>query len=43
MAMESRCYRGGKGRTRMRILKLSHLDAVAVGVNLGLLAMLIFA
>ena len=43
MAMESRCYRGGKGRTRMRILKLSYLDAVAVGVNLGLLAMLIFA
>lgn len=26
MAMESRCYHGGKGRTRMKVLKLSPLD-----------------
>ncbi|MBP3372531.1 MAG: energy-coupling factor transporter transmembrane protein EcfT [Clostridia bacterium] len=41
MAMESRCYHGGKGRTRMRILTLSWVDAAAVAVNLGLLALLI--
>jgi len=26
LAMESRCYRGGVGRTRMKQLKLSHVD-----------------
>jgi len=26
IAMEARCYRGGKGRTRMRQLKISYLD-----------------
>ncbi len=41
MAMESRCYHGGKGRTRMRILTLSWVDAAAVAINLGLLALLI--
>ena len=41
MAMESRCYHGGRGRTRMRILTLSWVDAAAVAVNLGLLALLI--
>lgn len=30
MAMEARCYRGGEGRTRMKILKLGIVDAVAV-------------
>jgi len=29
MAMESRCYRGGKGRTRMKILRMSWRDGVA--------------
>ncbi|MBE7057336.1 MAG: energy-coupling factor transporter transmembrane protein EcfT [Ruminococcaceae bacterium] len=28
VAMESRCYRGGKGRTRFRMLKFSWCDAV---------------
>ncbi len=28
-AMEARCYRGGEGRTRLRQLRLSGLDAVA--------------
>ena len=41
MAMESRCYHGGKGRTRMRILTLSWVDAAAVAINAGLLALLI--
>lgn len=30
MAMEARCYKGGEGRTRMKILKLSYNDLIAV-------------
>ena len=41
MAMESRCYHGGKGRTRMRVLTLSWVDAAAILINLGLLVLLI--
>ncbi|OPJ60660.1 energy-coupling factor transporter transmembrane component T family protein [Clostridium oryzae] len=29
MAMEARCYRGGKGRTRMKVLKFSCNDLIA--------------
>lgn len=29
MAMEARCYRGGEGRTRMKILKFTHRDVTA--------------
>jgi len=29
MAMEARCYRGGEGRTRMRVMKLTRLDLLA--------------
>lgn len=29
MAMESRCYRGGNGRTRMRQIKFTRLDVIA--------------
>lgn len=32
MAMEARCYRGGENRTRMRQLKISRGDYVAVGI-----------
>lgn len=28
MAMEARCYRGGEGRTRMKVLKYTRLDVV---------------
>ena len=31
MAMECRCYRGGEGRTRMRVLKITGKDYLAVG------------
>jgi energy-coupling factor transport system permease protein len=31
--MEARCYRGGDGRTRMKILKLSKRDYMAYGVS----------
>lgn len=30
MAMEARCYKGGEGRTRMKVLKLSYNDFIAV-------------
>ena len=30
MAMEARCYHGGEGRTRMRVLRLTWQDAIAV-------------
>ena len=32
MAMEARCYHGGEGRTRLRVLKYSRYDLHAVGV-----------
>ena len=32
MAMEARCYHGGEGRTRLRVLKYSRYDLYAVGV-----------
>ena len=32
MAMEARCYHGGEGRTRMRVLRYTYKDLVAVGV-----------
>jgi energy-coupling factor transport system permease protein len=32
IAMEARCYRGGAGRTRMRVLRLGPRDAVAFAV-----------
>ncbi len=33
MAMECRCYRGGKGRTRMKVLRMGARDAVALCVT----------
>jgi len=41
MAMESRCYHGGEGRTRLRVLKYSTNDAVAALVMVGLIALLV--
>ena len=42
VAMESRCYRGGKGRTRFRVLKFSKNDIVVtvavVGLAVGIIA-----
>ena len=31
MAMESRCYHGGEGRTRMKVLKYTKADFIALG------------
>lgn len=42
-AMECRCYRGGKGRTRLRVLKMGAIDAGAFLTSAILLAAVIFA
>lgn len=41
MAMESRCYHGGEGRTRMHVLQYGRNDLVAVGLLLLLFAVVI--
>ncbi|MBO7662422.1 MAG: energy-coupling factor transporter transmembrane protein EcfT [Clostridia bacterium] len=41
MAMESRCYHGGEGRTRLRVLKLTGNDAAACGITAVFLALII--
>jgi len=41
LAMESRCYHGGEGRTRLRVLKMTKADAVAWAVVLTLLALIV--
>ena len=40
-AMESRCYHGGEGRTRLRVLKLTRNDWSACGAMAVLLALII--
>lgn len=40
-AMEARCYRGGKGRTKFRQLEIKGSDYVGLGLTLGLLALMI--
>ena len=39
MAMEARCYHGGEGRTRLRVLKLHRADWLALAVTLALVAL----
>ena len=39
MAMEARCYRGGDGRTRMKILKYSNNDFISFGIAVVLLVL----
>ena len=38
MAMESRCYRGGEGRTRLNVLKMGRRDWLAL-LSMALLAL----
>jgi len=40
-AMESRCYHGGEGRTRLRVLKITRNDWIALGAMLLLIACMI--
>lgn len=41
MAMESRCYHGGEGRTRMRVLKFKSADALAAAAIAALIAAIV--
>ena len=41
MAMESRCYHGGEGRTRMHVLRFSPADGVAALVTCGVCAAIV--
>lgn len=41
IAMEARCYRGGEGRTKMRLLRMQRRDVVAFLVTVPLCALLI--
>ncbi|MBR6165428.1 MAG: energy-coupling factor transporter transmembrane protein EcfT [Clostridia bacterium] len=41
LAMESRCYHGGEGRTRLRVLKITRSDWIACGVLAVLLGLII--
>lgn len=41
MAMEARCYRGGKGRTRMHAMKMGKLDYLAMTVMVLFLGVVI--
>ncbi len=43
MAMESRCYRGGEGRTRFRVLKITRNDWIAAGITAAFLALIILS
>lgn len=42
VAMEARCYRGGTNRTRMKVLRLAGIDAVAFSLIIGLVGILIY-
>ena len=41
VAMESRCYHGGEGRTRMKQLKMAGRDYAALAVGAAFLAAMI--
>ena len=41
MAMESRCYHGGEGRTRFRVLKITKADWYACAVMAGLIGLIV--
>lgn len=43
MAMESRCYHGGEGRTRLRVLRYTRHDGIALLITVLMLLCTIFA
>ncbi len=43
MAMEARCYKGGEGRTRMKILKLGNRDFIAITIMIILVVLSILS
>lgn len=42
MAMEARCYRGGENRTRMKQLKYTFIDFIAIIISMGFLVFAIY-
>lgn len=42
LAMEARCYNGGKNRTRMKVLKIEGRDYVAIGAAVALVVFIAF-
>lgn len=42
MAMESRCYKGGEGRTRMRVLKVEKRDYIGIILTAVMVAFIFF-
>jgi energy-coupling factor transport system permease protein len=42
LAMEARCYRGGKGRTRMKILKVTLIDWMTLSGFVAVMAVLLW-
>ena len=42
-AMNARCYRGGEGRTKFRVLKFTYIDLILVILTLLLFAAVVFA
>ena len=42
LAMESRCYHGGKNRTRMKVMHMSARDFVALGIVAGVTVFICF-
>ncbi len=42
VAMESRCYRGGEGRTKLNVLKMEAKDVIFLIIGLLLLAVVLF-
>ncbi len=43
MAMNARCYRGGEGRTKYRMLRFTYIDAVLSVITCALLAAVVIA
>ena len=42
IAMECRCYQGGKNRTKMKVLKMQKRDFISIGIFSFLLMIVIF-
>ncbi|MCL1855400.1 MAG: energy-coupling factor transporter transmembrane protein EcfT [Clostridia bacterium] len=41
MAMEARCYHGGEGRTRLRVLRYTYSDGLALAMTIGVLLLVV--
>ena len=41
--MNARCYRGGEGRTKFKVLKFTYIDLILVIITAALLAAVVLA